>query len=288
MTQHRLMHDSRRISLALLSILGLSSIATVLAQSGAPLDLVTPGFSLRFQPKRAWTYGQIDYKGETISGPTGFHGLVLATGPAKFIGSGHNEGGLEVVESIDVVVDGQPRIDLEGRIECREAIVTKRSRLGDFTHEAIVKLSAERIDLDYQIKATKNSYLEILYPFMFCWSPTTTEWMAAQKGGEILSGEFQSNNGWQLEKDVAWASVYMPDKKIAAVVKFSEDLPPGALHKHGFWDRETYHKQYYQSFWKASITEGESFRYQASVMAAEAAPDQWKEVVQNLLTSKTN
>lgn len=267
-----------------ITALGVALLAALAAGQAQTLDLVTPGFSMKFIPKRAWTYGQIDYRGETISGPTGFHGLVVATGPALFLGSGHNEGGVEEVESVEVVVDGKPLTDPKGVVECQEAVVTKRSRIGDFTHEAIVKLTAERIDLDYRLKAVKNTYVEILYPFMFCWSPTTTEWLAELKGGGTLDGTFKSDGGWELEKDTAWTAVYMPEKKIAAVVKFAGDLPPGTLHKHGFWDREQYHKLYYQSLWKAVVSADQSYRYQASVFAAEVTPEDWKATVEKLVT----
>jgi hypothetical protein len=276
-----MMKKSRFQILFAAAVLGLST--PLHAQN---LELVTPGFALKFRGDRAWTISEIEYKGAVISGPTGFHGLVLAIGPALFIGSGHKEGGEEVVESIEVKLDGAVLDPPEGSLDCREAVITKRSQLGDWTHEAVIRLTAEKLELDYRIKATKDTYIELMYPFMFCWSPLSTEWMAQTRNGEILEGEFRSDNGWQLEKDVDWSAIYIPDKQMAAVLRFDENLPDGALHKHGFWDREAYHKQYYQSFWRANIEAGQDFHYRVALQVAEGGVNNWKQLVQELLEKK--
>lgn len=254
--------------------------------SQTTLDLVTSGFGLKFRGDRAWTCSQIDYKGQTISGPAGFHGLVLATGPGMFIGSGHKEGGEEVVESTEITVDGEITEIRAGNIDCQEATVTKRSQIGDWTHVAIVKLTPEKIELDYTIKATKDTYVELMYPFMFCWVPASTEWIAQLKNGSMADGTFRSDNGWQLEKDVEWSAIYFPDIQLAAVLRFAEDLPDGALHKHGFWDREVYHKQYYQSFWKASFTEGQEYRYRVSLQVVPGGTTDWMAEAAGAMKSK--
>ncbi len=245
-----------------------------------PLELRTEGFSLKVIPERAWTYSRIGYREAELGVERGFYGAVLATGPAQFIGTGHDEGGVEKVEEVEIEIDGRPWNPQErGVIQCREARIIKRSRMGILEHVAETHLQAERIALRHRFEAEESGFLELLYPFMFCWSPETTHWFAQTVEGEELEGEFTSEGGWHLERDVRFTSVYHPGAKVAIVARYPRDFPLGRLHRHGYWDREVYHKQYFQALWREEVEQGAQYDFRMELLPVLAAPQEWKERV---------
>ena len=78
---------------------------TLLLIIGLTADAEVPGFKGRFTLKvepyaveitgeHKFCIQKIYYQGYAIGDDTGYYGTILANGKAKFIGAGHNEGGV--------------------------------------------------------------------------------------------------------------------------------------------------------------------------------------------------
>ncbi len=269
--------------LFLMSVLSLVSLSGMIAQEQTGVQLMTGDQIVEVLPDRFWTFRQISYDGAVIAVPRGFYGLVIAVGPAKFIGTGHDEGGMEELKSVRLLVDGKEQELDQMEYQGEEIILEKVSQVGPFEHHAVTTLKNGRIHLKHSLEAQDSAYMELIYPFMLCWTPETTEWTAETVGGEILSGEFVSDQGWELQQSVLWSAVYDPTNTLIAKVEFGEDFPEGKIHKHAFWDQPHYHKQYFQSHFQETVTEGDVFEYECTVGFIKASPENWKERAQENL-----
>lgn len=88
-----------------------------------PISLHSGDLTVKMRPSTAWTFSEIAFKGNVLTTPNSFSGLVLNFGGAKFLGLGHKEaGGQEKVLSIQLTVDGKNR----GRAEWRHCFGPNR------------------------------------------------------------------------------------------------------------------------------------------------------------------
>ena len=89
------------LSLLLLPVAALAQIP----QDGT-LTVETAHYKVVFSAKQAWTIYDIAFDGRPVGLHNGFYGTVLIPAGSNFIGTGHTEGGQEVVEKLALTVDG--------------------------------------------------------------------------------------------------------------------------------------------------------------------------------------
>jgi len=90
---------------------------------------------------KAWTIYEIHYAGELLAGATGHYGTVLIPKGGNWIGTGHSEGGREIVHSLRLTVDGRDcAVEPGATVEGRRIELTKSSTIHKFaaTHTITV------------------------------------------------------------------------------------------------------------------------------------------------------
>jgi hypothetical protein len=162
----------------------------------AYVTVETRDLTIEFAGDRAWTISSITHKGAAITGRTGFYGTVFSPVGGKWIGTGHNEGGIEKVESAALTVDGQPRA-LEDHATYRghRAELRKQSVLGPIKLEAVYTVTDDRVSELHRYEATEEVKIGVLYGFMHPFLPSTTEWMAEKTDGALIEGAFDGQGG---------------------------------------------------------------------------------------------
>ncbi len=214
-----------------------------------------------FEAPSAWTLDEIWYDGIKLAGPTGHYGTVLVPAGGAWIGTGHTEGGREVVHSLQMTVDGaeQP-VQVGATIEGGEVTLVKRSTIHLFDATHTVTVLGDEIVERAQLTATEDHVLSLMYLFMHCIEPATTRWVAETPDGEIVEGTFESDKDMELERDARWAAEWFPEHNIA-VVMYLTRIPEPDTSRVMMWDQERYHKFYVQHSRSLSVSEGDELDF---------------------------
>lgn len=263
----------------------LLSAAAALAAEPKPgpasvVTVETRDYRVEFAGERAWTIHRIFHQGTLVGDRNGFYGTVLIPKGGKFIGTGHTEGGVEQVENVTLTVDGKP-VELADKAFYRgaRAELHKRSVMGPLRLEATYVVTDDRILERHQYAAPEQAEIHLLYAFMHCWLPVTTEWIAADADGTITQGSFDSAGDFELRADVKWTALYDPGSQRAMLAWFPEVLT-GQGHRTAYWDRTNYHKLYTQLVAGATVPKGFKLDAKLVVQAVPAAPADWQTAVQ--------
>lgn len=240
----------------------------------------TRDYRVEFAGDRAWTIQRIFHQGTLVGDRNGFYGTVLIPKGGKFVGTGHTEGGGEQVASVTLTVDGKPvELNDKALYRGRRAELHKKSVIGPLLLEATYVVTDGCVLERHQYAAPEQADLHLLYAFMHCWLPGTTEWIAARADGTIVEGRFDSAGDFELRSDVKWTALYDPASQRAMLAWFPEVLT-GQGHRTAYWDKTNYHKLYTQLFAGATLPKGFKLDAKLIVQAVPGAPGEWKAAVQ--------
>ncbi|HEX7008866.1 MAG TPA: glycoside hydrolase domain-containing protein, partial [Phycisphaeraceae bacterium] len=260
--------------------LPLAGLADEPPADAKPFKLATPGLSVRINPSRAYTVDSIWLKEHLLGQPNGNYGFVYHAGEAKFIGSGHREGGQEQVDDVQLLVNGKPVAPpYPAQIRGERFEFIKRSRLNTILLTTRYQLDSDRLIESHEVEAAQPTFIMTSYAFMYPWSSTTTQWLARTLDGQVLEGSFD-NEGWELKADVRWLALWEPKSQAVILTEFPPDLPRGQGIRHAIWDLKAYHKQYYQPWSNITLEPGVKHSFRVSVRAFHAEPAQWKDRAQ--------
>ena len=73
------------------------------------LTLKAASYAVSLRAQQAWTIQKIEYDGKIVAHERGFYGTVLIPKDGNWWGTGHTEGGKEIVHSLKLTVDGSDR-----------------------------------------------------------------------------------------------------------------------------------------------------------------------------------
>jgi len=255
------------------------------APKPGPVSLVTVetrDFRVEFAGDRAWTFQRILHQGQVVAGPAGFCGTVFAAQSGKWIGTGHNEGGIEQIEKVTLTVDGQPR-DLTHQSIYRgeKAILHKHSRMGPFKLEAIYTITDDALHEEHRYEALEETKIATLYAFMHTWLPDSTEWLAVKPDGKEMAGVFASDSDFELQQDVKWTASYNPKNRRAMLAWHPQPFLGQGL-KTAYWDKTVYHKLYHQIYANTTIAAGTKFDATVIIKGVETDNAGWKDSVRKL------
>lgn len=251
----------------------------------------TPGFGVVIRSDAAFTIGQITYRGMPLGKTNGNWGFVLSYEGFNFIGSGHAEGGVEQIKNVSLTLDGRKldKMPLGEQIEAGVALLEKTALLGEAVEiDCKTEITAEAIKATHIMRVKADTRLTHVYPFMFIWPETTSEYMYGLADGTVNAGEFVSDGQWKVRAHSRWMAIYNPQYGLAAVTVFPEDMPHGSDQgmKHAFWDHQEYHKQYFDFADRQDFSAGEEFRFDVELFVVEGDPSNWKERVKAALAQK--
>jgi hypothetical protein len=248
----------------------------------AYVTVETRDLTIEFAGDRAWTISRILHQGKMITDRTGFYGTVFSPEGGKWIGTGHNDGGIEKVESAVLTVDGNecPLVD-KAVYRGKRAELRKHSMMGPIRLEATYTVTDDLVLERHRYEFTEDVKVGTLYAFMHPFLPATTEWIAESADGSPMEGVFESKSGHALTSDVKWTAVYDPSAQRVSLAWYPVALRGQAL-KTFYWDKTVYHKLYNQIFSHADVAKGTKIEVNVIVTCAEADPASWKEKARSL------
>lgn len=246
------------------------------------VTIETRDLKVEFAGERAWTIHRIFFKGELTGDKNGFYGTVFSAEGGKWIGTGHNEGGIEQVKTVTLTVDGQSR-DLADKAVYRgqRAEIRKCSTIGPLALEATYIVTDDCVLERHRYEVTADVKIGILYAFMHCWLPRTTEWIAEKADGSFVEGKFDNSGDFKLKDDAKWTALYDPVNRRAMLAWYPKPLV-GQNIKTGYWDKTVYHKLYNQIYSHAAVARGAKFEAAVIVRGVEANAASWKQAAKSL------
>ena len=277
----------RPFLLASLLLAGIHATALVAAgpKPGpvAYVTLETRDYHVELAGDRAWTISRIVHRGAEITGRTGFYGTVFAAEGGRWIGTGHNEGGIEQVVSAVLTVDGQSRELTDGAVHRGARLeLRKQSRLGPIQLEAIYTVTDDAILERHHYHFTEEVKVATMYAFMHPFLPSTQAWMAETTDGRRVEGGFDEGGSHRLREDVRWTAIHDPSARRATLV-WSPEVIEGRELKTFYWDKNVYHKLYHSIYAKTTVPAGTRREVAVVLRCVETGDSDWKPAVNDLV-----
>ena len=233
------------------------------------LTLKTDHYTVPFSARQAWTIYEIAYDGKIVSHHNGYHGTVLIPKGGNFIGTGHTDGGREIVHSVTVKVDDAPEAPV-GPAQMGQSLsghritLVKRSTIWKFDCTAEVTITDDQVLEHTVLQATEPTELTRLYYFMHCFQPTTTKWGAELPDGTFEQGDLVSDDKakvqMKINKDTRWVSQYDPTSGLGLLC-YTPKVIAGPGSASMVWDLSRYHKYYLQYTTRQSFQAGDKLDY---------------------------
>jgi hypothetical protein len=264
--------------------------ANQLYDEGVPehgfMTVQTENLRVVFEAASAWTIDEIHWKGFRVSGPTGHYGTVLIPDVegGNWIGTGHTEGGREVVHSLTLTLDSEEReAEVAETIEGQKIELLKHSTIHKFDGEHVITITGSEIVQRARLTATADHGVRLMYLFMNCIEPATTHWLAELPDGNFEEGEFASDTHMKLSKDARWVAQWFPEQQLS-VLQYLTSIPAPESSRILLWDQPRYHKFYVQHHRESlefpqgavidhtlvfTVVEGETGDWSATKAAAE-------------------
>jgi len=223
---------------------------------GESFVITCPPYKMEINTVDKFCMRSVSYEGWKCL-PRGSNAMVLVYAPGKFVGGAHREGGEEIVEKAEFLLDGKTMIPETGKTYAAKNFIRKKTAVLDkLKVESVVELSTEGIVERRQFVALEEQPTSLIYLFMYCWTTSTKHWLGCLTNGEKISGDFIDDNKFKLENDVKWAAEYDPAANKGILI-FHPAVIPGKGHKSTFWDvAGIYHKYYLQIDTPALIPKG--------------------------------
>ncbi len=250
----------------------------------AVVTLRSGGLSVELQRANAWTIQAITYRGVPIVTPTGACGAIACIPVAGgWVGSAHTSGGVERIEDVSLIVDWEFAELTDGATYTGERIVLqKQSMLDKLRLDATLTLTGGVLTERHELTATEDVVVTTVYPFMYCVSAATSEWMATTAEGVEQTGAFGAEDELQWHDDWSWTAAYIPERSTGVVIEHLAH-PEGTRTLTGYWDQERYHKLYVR--WDATEDrwrEGFALSGEMALSCFEAPPAGWREMARQV------
>lgn len=246
------------------------------------MTLKTTHFTVPMSADQAWTIQQILYNDQQIAHEKGFYGTVMIPKGSNFWGTGHTEGGAEIVHSVKLTADGKDvPVKIDETASGKQLTLQKTSTIWKFKCDSEVTVLDDQIVERTQLEATEDVELKLLYYFMHCFVPTTTKWAALLPDSNFAEGELDSKEGegvqtFEVNRDTQWVAQYEPERQIALLCYTPKVISgPGSAAK--IWDLgpNRYHKFYYQQNRGQTFKQGEKLDYTVIVKVVPNETGDW-------------
>ncbi|MEN6546204.1 MAG: hypothetical protein ABFE07_09205 [Armatimonadia bacterium] len=244
------------------------------------LTLKTAKFTVPMSARQAWTIYKIEYNGKELGHQRGFYGTVMVPKGGKFWGTGHTEGGAEVVHSLKLTVDGKEQpIKVDTTVTGSKLTIEKESTIWKFKCHSEVTVTDDNIFERTRLEATEDLELSLLYYFMHCFVPTTTKWIAQLPDDTFIEGVLDSNEDkgvphFEVNKDTRWVAQYEPNMNLG-ILCYTPKVISGPGSRAMIWDLARYHKFYYQANTARAMKAGETLDYNVIVKPVQNETGDW-------------
>lgn len=239
------------------------------------LTAKTTNYQVLFSASAAWTLQEIHFRGQLVGGPTGFYGTVVVPAGGNWIGTGHTEGGREIVHALQLRVDGQERpVQIGDVVEGHIIELVKTSTIHKFAAIHTITVTDDEIVEHARLRATEPHELKRMYLFMHCWPKEADTWIAQSLEGEILQGGFRSDGGHPIDKVVRWAAEHLPGTNLSLLCYMPRPVVSPTA-KTFIWDHERYHKLYVQHNSGAALAAEDELDYTMVVKVVPGETGDW-------------
>lgn len=239
------------------------------------MTVATENLTVKLEAPSAWTMDEIYWNDFMVAGPTGHFGTVLVPVGGNWIGTGHTEGGREVVHSLSFSVDGEERpVEVGETFEADEFELFKKSTIHRFDAEHTLTIKSSEIVEHALLKATEDFDMKLMYLFMHCIEPGTTTWIAELPDGTIEEGAFESDKDMELSKDARWVAQYFPEQNLSVLLYLTK-IPDPEDSSILMWDQERYHKFYVKHNSGLTLEEGDEIEHTLVFTVVEGETGDW-------------
>lgn len=178
---------------------------------------------VRIDGPKLWTLSRIEYKGTLLGVEESAYGTVVNIKDVGFIGSAHKENETEQVLGVRFLLDGKEVTRFDSELSGTSFVVERQSRIRSMDFDARLEVRDNKIFQGVRIRNSKDVAMDKVYPFMYAWTPQATEYLFGADAAKTIEGVFRQNvtgkADYLVHENVDWASVYVGEKGIGAVMR---------------------------------------------------------------------
>ncbi len=237
--------------------------------------LKTDNYTLPIDAASGWTIEKMVFGDHQFGLSNGHYGTVLIPKGGKWWGTGHKEGGREIVHSLSLTVDGKATpIQLGGEVSGKRIELIKNSTIWKFKVRVEIALTDEAIYERTQLEAIEDIETERLYYFMHIFPPSTTRWIAHLPDGTTEKGALKHAGNMQINKHALWTAQFDPTVQFGYLC-YTPKIINGPNAEGKIWDLERYHKFYLQQNTGQKFKKGEKLDFTVLVKAVPNENGDW-------------
>lgn len=239
------------------------------------ITLRTGDYTVSFDAARAWTIYNMTFGDKLFGLNNGFYGTVMTPKGGRWWGTGHTEGGKEVVHALNLTVDGREH-SIEGgeTLEGDEITFVKDSTIWKLKAHVEVRLSADHVFERTRLEALEDTELSLMYYFMHCYPPTTTHWLAELPDGQLTDGELTCSEKMEVSQDTRWVAQFEPEMPLG-ILSYTPKVIRGPKSASLIWDKKHYHKYYLRQNNGLSLQKGDVLEFSVVVKAVAEETGDW-------------
>ncbi len=238
--------------------------------------LETDHYTLPIDAASGWTIEKMFFNDHQFGLSNGHYGTVLIPKGGKWWGTGHKEGGREIVQSLSLTVDGKATpIKKNGTVSGKRISLIKVSTIWKFKVQVEIVLSDDGIYERTQMEALENIETDTLYYFMHIFPSTTTQWIARLPDGSTEQGPLKHAGNMQINKQTQWTAQFDPTVHFGYLC-YTPKVIEGPQSLSMIWDLERYHKYYLRQNKGQKFTKGQKLDFSVVVKAVPNENGNWK------------
>ena len=273
------------VPILLLAIAVVPCGATALPEPGV-VTLQSGGMTVELQRSHAWNIQRISYRGVEVASATGSYGaLICVPVTGGWVGGPHTLGGIERIDEIVLIVDGESvPLDDGARYSGTRIVLHKKSMLDLVRLDATMTVHDGVITQRHTLTTTEDVVVTAAYPFMYCITADTTEWLAVTTDGETLQGRFIHGRDLQWHEGWEWTAAFIPGSATGVLMRHLERAED-AVTMTGYWDHERHHKLYVR--WDSEEgpwREGKVLSGEFEFRAFTAPPAGWQDTARAIVS----
>ena len=241
------------------------------------LTLETDNYTIPMDAASGWTIDKMFYKGLEFGLNNGQYGTVMRPKGQQWWGTGHKEGGREVVHKLQLIVDGKevPITKTGETIKGQRIEFIKESTIWKFKVRAETTITNSEVFERTQLEALADCELDLLYYFMHCFPPSSTKWMARLPDGTIETGPLSHSKKMAVSQDTYWVAQFNPAEQLS-VLCYTPRVITGNKSASMIWDLDRYHKYYLRHNDGQAFKQGDKLDFTVIVKAIPQETGDWK------------
>ena len=208
------------------------------------LTLKTKNYTLPIDAASGWTIEKMFFQKHLFGLSNGHYGTVLVPEGGQWWGTGHREGGREIVRALTLTVDGKKTpFEMGKTVSGKRIELIKDSIIWKFKTRVTIVLTEDHIYERTEMEALEDCETSTLYYFMHIFPTTTTKWMAKLQDGSFENGPLKHAGNHQIRKNTIWVAQFDPTTKHGYLC-YTPKVIAGKGSASMIWDLSHYHKYY--------------------------------------------